>query len=159
MIDRSLTLPVTRQAQQLGISRGSVDYLPQPVSPADLAIMRRIDELHMAYPFAGSRMLRDLLGREGVKVGRLHAATLMKRIAIAAIYRRPKHAEAGAGAQDLSLPAARAGGDAAEPGLGHRHYLHPDGAGLRLPRRHRRLVQPAGAGLAGVDHPRGGLLH
>lgn len=89
MIDRSHTLPVTRQAQQLGISRGSVYYLPQTVSPADLAIMRRIDELHMAYPFAGSRMLRDPLGREGGKVGRLHVATLMKRMAIAAIYRRP----------------------------------------------------------------------
>ena len=89
MIDRSHMLPVTRQAQQLGISRGSVYYLPRPVTPADLVIMRRIDELHMAYPFAGSRMLRDLLGREGVKVGRLHVATLMKRMAITAIYRRP----------------------------------------------------------------------
>lgn len=88
MIDRADALPVTRQAQQLGISRGSVYYLPRPVSAADLAIMRRIDELHMAYPFAGSRMLRDLLGREGVKVGRLHVATLMKKMAIAAIYRR-----------------------------------------------------------------------
>jgi putative transposase len=88
MIDRSHALPVTRQAQQLGISRGSVYYLPRPVSGADLAIMRRIDELHLAYPFAGSRMLRDLLGREGVKVGRLHVATLMKKLAIAAIYRR-----------------------------------------------------------------------
>jgi len=89
MIDRSHMLPVIRQAQQLGISRGSVYYLPRPVSPTDLAIMRRIDELHMAYPFAGSRMLRDLLGREGIKAGRLHIATLMKRMAIAAIYRRP----------------------------------------------------------------------
>jgi putative transposase len=88
MIDRSHALPVTRQAQQLGISRGSVYYLPRPVSGADLAIMRRIDELHLAYPFAGSRMLRDLLGREGVKVGRLHVATLMKKMAIAAIYRQ-----------------------------------------------------------------------
>ena len=88
MIDRSHALPVTRQAQQLGISRGSIYYLPRPVSAADLAIMRRIDELHLAYPFAGSRMLRDLLGREGVKVGRLHVATLMKKMAIAAIYRR-----------------------------------------------------------------------
>ena len=88
MIDRLHMLPLTRQAQQLGISRGSVYYLPRPVSAADLAIMRRIDELHMAYPFAGSRMLRDLLGREGVKVGRLHVATLMKKMAIAAIYRR-----------------------------------------------------------------------
>jgi putative transposase len=88
MIDRAHGLPVSRQAQQLGISRGSIYYLPRPVSAADLAIMRRIDELHMAYPFAGSRMLRDLLGREGVKVGRLHVATLMKKMAIAAIYRR-----------------------------------------------------------------------
>ena len=89
MIERSHMLPVTRQAQALGISRGSVYYLPRLVSAADLAIMRRIDELHMAYPFAGSRMLRDLLGREGVKVGRLHVATLMKKMAITAIYRRP----------------------------------------------------------------------
>ena len=89
MIDRAHRLPVMRQAQQLGISRGSVYYLPRPVSAADLAVMRRIDELHMAYPFAGSRMLRDLLGGEGIKVGRLHVATLMKRMAIAAIYRRP----------------------------------------------------------------------
>ena len=89
MIDRSHRLPVTRQAQQLGISRGSVYYLPRPVSAADLAVMRRMDELHLAYPFAGSRMLRDLLGREGIRVGRLHVATLMKQMAIAAIYRRP----------------------------------------------------------------------
>ncbi len=89
MIDRSHTLPVTRQARQLGISQGSVYYLPRPVSSADLAVMRRIDELHMAYPFAGSRMLRDLLGREGASVGRLHVATLMKKMGIAAIYRRP----------------------------------------------------------------------
>ena len=89
MIDRSYTLPIVRQAQQLGISRGSVYYLPRAVSAADLAVMRRIDELHMDYPFAGSRMLRDLLGREGVMVGRLHVATLMKKMGIAAIYRRP----------------------------------------------------------------------
>ena len=89
MIDRSSMLPVKRQAQQLGISRGSVYYLPRPASAADLAIMRRIDELHMDYPFAGSRMLRALLGREGIRIGRLHVATLMKNMGIAAIYRRP----------------------------------------------------------------------
>ncbi len=69
MIDRSSILPVKRQALQLGISRGSVYYLPRPASAADLAIMRRIDELHMDYPFAGSRMLRALLGREGIRIG------------------------------------------------------------------------------------------
>jgi len=77
-----------RQAQQLGISRGGVYYLPRAVSAVDLAVMRRIGELHMAYPFACSRMLRDRLGREGVKVGCLHVATLMKKMATTAIYRR-----------------------------------------------------------------------
>lgn len=89
MIDRSHTLPLTRQARELGVSRGSIYYLPRPVSPADLAIMRRIDELHLEFPFAGSRMLRDLLRQEGVKIGRQHVATLMKKMAIEAIYRRP----------------------------------------------------------------------
>jgi putative transposase len=89
MIDRSHSLPLTRQARELGISRGSVYYLPRPVSPADLAIMRRIDELHLELPFAGSRMLRDLLRQEGIEIGRQHVATLMKKMAIEAIYRRP----------------------------------------------------------------------
>ncbi len=89
MIDRSHALSVTRQARELGISRGSVYYLPRPTSAADLAIMRRIDALHMDFPFAVSRMLRDLLAAEGIKVGRLHVSTLMKKMAIEAIYRRP----------------------------------------------------------------------
>ena len=89
MIDRSHALPVTRQVRELGISRGSVYYLPRPTSAADLATMRRIDALHLDFPFAGSRMLRDLLAAEGIKVGRLHVSTLMKKMAIEAIYRRP----------------------------------------------------------------------
>ena len=97
MIDRTHSLPLTRQARELGISRGSVYYLPKPVSPADLAIMRRIDELHMEFPFAGSRMLRDLLRQEDVKIGRQHVATLMKKMAIEAIYRRPNTSKPAAG--------------------------------------------------------------
>lgn len=89
MIDRTHTLPVKRQAKELGISRSSVYYLPAPVSVTDLSIMRRMDELHLEYPFAGSRMLRDLLRQEGTAIGRCHVATLMKRMAIEAIYRRP----------------------------------------------------------------------
>jgi putative transposase len=89
MIDRSHDLPVARQAAALGISRGSVYYLPRPVSESELVIMRRIDELHLNFPFAGSRMLRDLLATEGIVVGRLHVATLMKRMGIEALYRRP----------------------------------------------------------------------
>jgi putative transposase len=89
MIDRSHQLSVTRQAKALGISRGSAYYRPRPVSDADLALMRRIDELHMDYPFAGSRMLQGLLLGEGYMVGRLHVRTVMKRMDIEAIYRRP----------------------------------------------------------------------
>ena len=89
MIDRSHDLPVARQALALGISRGSVYYLPRPVPASDLVVMRRIDELHLNYPFAGSRMLRDLLAGEGFAVGRLHVSTLMKRMGVEALYRRP----------------------------------------------------------------------
>ena len=80
MIDRDHTLSITRQAQLLNISRGTVYYLPQPVSPAELALMRRIDELHLAHPFMGARMLRDQLVRQGFGVGRRHVRTLMLRI-------------------------------------------------------------------------------
>jgi putative transposase len=97
MIDRGHALPVTRQAQVLQISRGTVYYQPRPVSAADLAIMRQIDALHLDYPFAGSRMLRDLLGRTGVSVGRRHVASLMKRMGIEAIYRRPRTSKPGPG--------------------------------------------------------------
>src|SRR5579863_1297918 len=89
MIDRSHELPLTRQAAVLKLSRGSLYYRPRPVSPADLAVMRRIDELHLDYPFAGSRMLRDLLRDEGVAIGRGRVVTMMKRMGIEAIYRRP----------------------------------------------------------------------
>jgi putative transposase len=89
MIDRSHDLPLARQAGALGVSRGSLYYAPRPVSAADLAVMRRMDELHLDYPFAGSRMLRDLLMAEGFRVGRLHVATLMKRMGLEALYRRP----------------------------------------------------------------------
>jgi len=89
MIDRNHELPIARQAKVLNISRGSAYYKPRPVSAEDLAIMRRIDELHLEFPFAGSRMLRDLLGREGFEIGRQRVATMMKRMGIEAIYRRP----------------------------------------------------------------------
>src|SRR5450631_4391483 len=89
MIDREHELPIARQARILNISRGSVYYRPKAVPAADLALMRRIDELHLEFPFAGSRMLRDFLSREGFDVGRRHVSTLMKRMGIEAIYRRP----------------------------------------------------------------------
>jgi putative transposase len=89
MIDRTHPLPLARQAEAVGISRGSVYYLPRPVSDTDLALMRRIDALHLEHPFAGARMLRDLLAQDGVTVGRKHVGTLMRRMGIEALYRKP----------------------------------------------------------------------
>ena len=89
MIDLAAKLSVSRQAIVLGISRGSVSYKPRPVSDADMKPMHHIDKLHMEFPFAGSRMLQGLLVREGFKVRRLPVVTLMKRLGIKALYRRP----------------------------------------------------------------------
>jgi putative transposase len=90
MIERGSEVPVTRQAQLLGLSRSSVYYTPRPVSERDLVLMRRIDELHLELPFYGSRKLADQLQREGHAVGRRHVATLMRRMGIEALYRRPR---------------------------------------------------------------------
>ena len=89
MIDRTHELSLTKQASILSISRGIIYYEPVPTTAADLAIMRRMDELHMELPFAGSRMLRDLLAAEGSKIGRRHVTTLMQKMGIEAVYRRP----------------------------------------------------------------------
>lgn len=89
MIRRDHALSLTRQAKALAISRGSVYYQPRPVSESDLALMKLIDRLHLDYPFAGARMLRDLLALRGIKVGRRHLRTLMRRMGIKALYRKP----------------------------------------------------------------------
>ena len=97
MINRDHKLPLSRQAELLNISRGTIYYKSRDVSVADLNIMRRLDALHLDYPFAGSRMLRDMLAREGVSIGRQHVRTLMKKMWIEAIYRRPNTSEAAPG--------------------------------------------------------------
>ena len=97
MIDRSHKLSTGKQASLLGISRGSVYYEPRPISDADLLLMRRIDELHLEYPFAGARMLRGLLRQERHEAGRLHVSTLMKKMGIEVIYRRPNTSKPASG--------------------------------------------------------------
>jgi hypothetical protein len=89
MIDRDHALSVTKQAEAVGMARSTVYYLPRPVSAENLALMKQIDLLHMEFPFAGSRMLRQLLAAKGSKVGRRHVKTLMQRMGVAALYRRP----------------------------------------------------------------------
>ena len=93
MIDRAHDLPVCRQAALLTVSRSSIYYEPRPVPATELAIMRRIDALHLDYPFAGSRMLRDLLRGEGVSIGRALVTTMMRRMRIEAVYRRPNRSK------------------------------------------------------------------
>jgi len=90
MIDRTHELSITAQAKLLSISRGSVYYQPKSISAETQALMNRIDRLHLDFPFAGSRMLRDLLRREGYRVGRKRVAGLMRRMGIEALYRKPK---------------------------------------------------------------------
>jgi putative transposase len=89
MIDRDHKLPIARQAKLLGISRGAVYYLPRPTNPADLDLMRRIDELHLKYPFMGARMLRLQLQHQGIHIGRRHVVTLMQRMGIEALAPQP----------------------------------------------------------------------
>ena len=90
MIEPAHDLPVSRQAELLELSRSNVYYLARPVSAADLALMRRIDELHLNFPFAGARMLRDMLKLEGLEVGRKHVRTLMDKMGITALSRQRK---------------------------------------------------------------------
>jgi putative transposase len=90
MIDRGHCLSISRQAKLVNISRGSVYYKPKPVSEAELALMRQIDELHLEHPFMGARMLQDQINRKGIEVGRKHVSTLMKKMGIEALYRKPR---------------------------------------------------------------------
>jgi putative transposase len=161
MTGRSHALPISKQAAALNISRGSVYYQPQPASAADLAIMRCMDELHLGFPFAGRRMLRDLLNAEGVEISRRHVATLMKRMGeagqrfqqaqpdgvasagIEAIYRRPNTSNPALGNKIYpyllrGLKAGRPNQAWASLKLKDGIYLHPDGARLCL------SLRPAG---------------
>ena len=89
MIDPEHKLPLSGQAKLLKISRSTIYYRPRPISDVELMLMRRIDELHLHYPFAGSRMLRDLLCHQGLEVGRRHVRTRMRRMGIETLYRKP----------------------------------------------------------------------
>lgn len=113
MIDRTHALPLARQAAALGISRGAIYYQPRPVPPDDLALMRRLDELHLDQPAAGARLLRRFLARDGIAVGRRHVRTLMQRMGLTA--------------------------QAPQPGTSRRHRAHPVYPYLL---RHRVVTQP-----------------
>jgi hypothetical protein len=159
MIDPTAKLSISRQAVVLRISQGSVYYKPRPVSDADLKVMHRMDKPHMGFPFAGSRMLQGLLVQEGFKVGRLHVATLIKRVGIEALYRKPNTSKPAPRAQDLSLSAAETAHHPIQSGLGDGHHLHSHGARVYPSRRRAGLVHPPRPDMAHVDHAGSGFLH
>ncbi len=178
MTDPNHRLSLTRQAGLLGISRGSLYYAPRPTSDADLKLMRRIDELHMEYPFAGSRMMKGLLRQEGFTAGRLHVATCMKTMGIEALYRRPNTSKPAPGHKIYpyllrKLAVTRpnqvwaihcpTGDLQSKSAVRDITYIPPlgrfalqiacravDGARVRLSGRCSGLVQPKGSGLAAV---------
>ena len=158
MIDRNHDLPIKRQAELVGISRGSVYYLPRPVSEADLQADAAHRRAPPGAPFAGSRMLRDMLSAEGFEVGRRHVATLMRRMGIEALYRKPNTSKRHPGHKVYPVPAARAGDRARQPGLGTGHHVHPDGPRLRLPVRDRSTVASRKVLAHRVSITHGGLV-
>ena len=90
MIDRKHALSLSRQSQILGISRSCLYYEAVPISDGDLELMRLIDEIHMKYPFYGSRRIRNELRDLGQDVGRGHVSTLMQKMGIRALYQKPR---------------------------------------------------------------------
>jgi putative transposase len=104
MINPEHPLPVVRQCRLLDVARSSAYYRPLPTSERDLLLMRRLDELHLKWPFLGARRLRDLLNRDGFEVGREHVATLMRKMGISAIYRQPKTSVPGHGPEHRVYP-------------------------------------------------------
>ena len=83
-------LSVARQCRLLAVPRSSFYYRPAPAPAEDLDLMRRIDAIHLAYPFLGSRRVQDELGREGLRVNRKRIQRLMRTMGIAALYPKPR---------------------------------------------------------------------
>ena len=151
-------LSVRRQCALVGVARSGV-YRPKPLAEADdLAVMRRIDELHLELPFYGSRRMTFELNKEGRGVNRKRVRRLMRVIGDRGAGSAPRHEQSRARAQDIPLPAARPEDCRAEPRVGGRRDLHPDGVRLPLSGGDHRLGQPGGSGMAAVEHQRCELL-
>ena len=90
MIDREHKLPLKRQGEILQLSRSSLYYEAVSMSARDIELILLIDEIHLKYPFMGSRSIRDQLQDMGHKVGRDHVRTLMRKMGISAMYRKPR---------------------------------------------------------------------
>jgi len=143
MIDSADKLSVQKQAKLLKISRSSVYYQPRPLSEDELTLMRKIDELHLEYPFAGNRMLRDFLERDKINIGRRHMRTVMRRMGIEAIYRKPNTSKPAPGHKIYPSP---------QPSVVNGHLLCADETRLRLSGCGDRLVQSARVELEVIEY-------
>jgi hypothetical protein len=160
MIDRDHDLSLTRQAEILALSRGSLYYDAKPVCAADLDLMREIDHLHLDYPFAGARMLRDMLKRKGYGVlGRRHVARLMRLMGIEALYRKKRTTKRNPDHPVFCVPAAPPGHRAPESRLGGGHLLHPHASRVLVSLRRSGLGNASYPGVAAFQHAHDGLLH
>ena len=147
-------LSVRRQCALVGVARSGV-YRPKPVTGADdLAVMRRIDELHLELPFYGSRRMTFELNKEGRGLNRKRVRRLMRVMGIEALVPRPGTSRAAPGHKIYRVPAARPEDCRAEPRVGGRRDLHPDGVRLPLSGGDHRLGQPGGSGMAAFEHQR-----
>jgi hypothetical protein len=155
MIDRTHALPVSQQTRLVGIARSSAYYRPQPVSESDELLMRRIDELHMEFPFAGARMLARLLRREGHEAGRRRVRTLMKRMGVEALYCKPNTSRRNAQHKVWSYLLRGMEIDRANQGVRTRHDVHSDGTRLRVPDGGSGLGEPQDIGSPGCHHAGG----
>ena len=159
-IERDAELAVSRQCALAGVARSWVYGAAggEALDESDLLLLGLIDAQYTRRPFYGSRRMVVYLKEQGHAVNRKRVQRLMRVLGLAGMAPGPRHQPAPPGAQDLPLPAARGGGGAPQPGLEHRHHLHPPGAWLCLPGGHHRLVRPSGARLADLQHPGGGVL-
>ena len=159
MIDRDLPeVSVVRQCELLSISRSSVHYRPAEASERELELMSLIDKQCLRTPFYGSRKMTAWLRGQGHAVNTKRVQRLMRRMGIEAIYRRPRTTRPDSGHKGVSLPAQRPSDQRGEPGLGDRHRLCPDGAGIHVPGSHHGLAQPVRALVEVVQHPGSRLL-
>ncbi len=97
MIDKTAELPITQQCRLLNLNRSAVYYRPVPISQKDLDLMRQIDEIHLSWPFYGSRKIRDELWGRGYDVGRDRVRRLMRLMGIEALYSKPRTSKAHPG--------------------------------------------------------------
>ena len=159
MIDQTHDLPVVGQCRILELSRSTADYQALPVPAADLALMRQIDELHLAWPFARARMLSRRLKREGQPVGRRNVSTLMTRWGSMPCIASPAPASGIQPTRSIPICSAIWRSRARIRSGGRGHHPYPDEARLCVSGRRPGLGESAGTGVAAVQYVDHRLLH